>query len=82
MVVERLRMQRLERSRIANAAHFGLQALLVTAEHMSMAELCELSVTHIVCVPAWRLHTVVGDARLYSRMELPGILTNTQLSDS
>lgn len=44
----------LERLRIANATHFDLQALLVTAEHTSMAELCVLSVTHRLgsCVAA------------------------------
>ena len=73
---------RLERSRIANATHFGLEALLVIAEHTPIAELCELSVTQILFIPAWRLRTVAGNARLYSRMELSGILANTQLSGS
>lgn len=68
--------------RNAIAIHSGSQVLLDFAEHRSMPELCELSVTGIALILARQLPTVDGNAKSYYRMDSVGTLVNTYLLDS
>lgn len=66
----------------AIAIHSGSQVLLDFAEHRSMPEICELSVTGIALIFARQLPTVDGNAKSYYRMDPVGTLVDTCLLDS